>query len=146
MAAPSPHHHARSDDPSPLARWVPVRRVGEPRGDLTSIDFAELPFSPARVFAVTGCPPGSVRGGHAHTEGHQLLVCTRGEVLVELRRQSRRQVRCLPGGPGLLVPAGVWGQQTYATRDTTLLVVASHRYDPASYIDDDAQFTRSSVL
>lgn len=112
-------------------------RADEHRGLLTAIDFAELPFAPRRVFTVTGCPPGTTRGRHRHRVGHQLLVCTSGEVRVQLRAgEDVRGVSCRPDGHGLLVSAGVWASQEYLTGDTTLLVLASHPYDPSSYLHD----------
>lgn len=118
--------------------------MSEPRGDLTAVDFDTLPFQPVRAFSVSNCPAGTSRGAHAHREGQQLLVCTRGEVEVELRRGTRRHVRCLAGGPALLVPARVWARQRYLTADSTLLVLASRPYDPASYLAEAATDDRAT--
>lgn len=41
---------------------------------------------------------------------------------------------------GLYLPPMVWGVQYKFTGDAVLLVLASHKYDPADYIRDYAQF------
>jgi hypothetical protein len=120
----------------PLVEWVPLRRVIEARGALTQIDLGRLPFTPARVFFVTNVPAGARRGGHAHREGEQILVCASGHIEVELRHGlARETVMCGPDSPGLLIRADVWAQQRYETTDSTLIVLCSHPYDPSSYTD-----------
>jgi dTDP-4-dehydrorhamnose 3,5-epimerase-like enzyme len=108
----------------------------EQRGSLVPIDLGALPFSPRRVFAVRDVPPGTTRGGHAHSTGQQFLVCLSGEVEVEWHNGTRSgTVRLGDAGTGLLIPAPVWSSQTYLTPDAVLLVLASEPYDPASYTE-----------
>jgi len=86
-------------DPSPLAQWVDIKRVVEPRGSLSEFDFSALPFVPVRVFTITNCPEQSERGAHAHKENQQILVCLRGRVEVELRPSVTRTVMCTADSP-----------------------------------------------
>jgi UDP-2-acetamido-3-amino-2,3-dideoxy-glucuronate N-acetyltransferase len=107
------------------------------RGSLVAFDLEDLPFVPRRVFVVRDVPAGAVRGGHAHARGEQLLVCSAGEVAVELRREGET-ARVVLDTPtlALLVRSGVWARQTYEGPDTVLAVLATTPYDPASYVSD----------
>jgi dTDP-4-dehydrorhamnose 3,5-epimerase-like enzyme len=118
----------------PVVSLWPLADVVEERGDLLPIDLDTLPFPPRRLFVVRGAPPGTVRGGHAHRRGEQLLVRLSGSIRVEVRRGSESDsVDLGDSGTGLLVPPGVWSSQTYLTADAALLVLCSHPYDPADY-------------
>lgn len=117
-----------------LVRFVPLNVHVDARGCLMPLEFDGLPFVPRRVFTVSQVPPGTVRGGHGHRTGQQLLVCLQGRVEVLLRCGKLEAAAALmPAGPGLLVAAGVWCRQTYVEAHTVLLVLASETYDPASY-------------
>lgn len=116
---------------------IPFEPKADARGSLVEFDFASLPFRVRRVFAVTDVPAGVTRGGHAHREGDQLLVCLAGCVAVELRRgEDSREVELRPGGGGLHIRPGVWASQRYTEEGSTLLVLASTPFDPAGYNTD----------
>ena len=118
------------------ARLLPLSVHTDARGRLGPLDFTCLPFVPQRLFTVTDVPPGGVRGQHGHRSSSQLLVCLQGDIGIEMRCGDARATTVLhPGGPGLLLEAGVWSSQTYRDRQTVLLVLASEPYDTASYID-----------
>lgn len=121
-------------NPEPIAHWVDIKRVNEPRGVLAEFCFDSFPFSPARSFVIGPCPVGTIRGGHAHRDTTQLLVCLQGLITIELRKGVTRTVQCRAGGPGLLIPPKVWAQQHYVDKDSILLVFASLPYDQNSYI------------
>jgi len=109
----------------------------DPRGSLLPVDFDQLPFVPRRLIVVHDVPVGGVRGQHAHRTASQLLVCLGGRIHVELRRAGRSQDLLLEGaGAGLLLAPRIWSAQTYLDANSTLLLLASEPYDPASYCDD----------
>jgi len=121
------------------ARGFSLTRHHDPRGALLPLALEQLPFAVRRVFAVAGVPPGTVRGGHAHRSGWQLLVCVSGALQVRLHcagQEVRRQLSDV--GPGLLIGAGVWAEQTYVDPHTVLLVACSEDYDPSSYVTGKA--------
>jgi dTDP-4-dehydrorhamnose 3,5-epimerase-like enzyme len=118
------------------ARLLSWPAVTDDRGALLPIAFADLPFTPCRVFAVSDAQAGAVRGGHAHRSGMQLLICLQGRLAIELRTAKAAAALTLtPGGGALLIAPGVWCRQTYMEAGTVLLALASEPYDPASYID-----------
>ena len=108
------------------------------RGHLIAAEIArELPFVPVRFFVVYRVPSGEVRGEHAHRECHQFLVCLKGRVHVLVDDGSNRQEIVLDRPElGVYVPPKIWGTQYRYSEDATLLVFASHQYDPDDYIHD----------
>lgn len=123
--------------------WIDIPQFVEHRGRLATLEFGHLPFIPRRLFHVTSDQAGVRRGGHAHRVTHQLLICVSGRVEVELRRHGETlRVLCEPTGRGLLIEAGTWASQTYLDAHSTLLVLCSHPYDPADYIQDPDVITQ----
>lgn len=109
----------------------------DPRGSLVELDFRQLPFVPRRIFLVAGAVAGTSRGGHAHKHGQQLLVCVSGTVEVETVHLGGREVHVLESPTrALLVPERVWSRQIFREAGSRLLVLASHPYDPDSYVED----------
>jgi hypothetical protein len=105
------------------------------RGLLQSFSFDALPFRPCRTFFVSNVPAGTVRGGHGHRTGQQLLVCVQGEIEVQAAwggDSIRMTLR--PGQQAFLMEAGVWCQQTYVKPGSVLQVFASEPYDAESYV------------
>lgn len=120
------------------AYLIPLPRKVDPRGALLPLDFQALPFQPQRIFTVSEVPRGTHRGRHAHRGGRQLLVCLKGQIRVQVARDEQRATFTLhPGGSGLLIEAGVWGEQCYEAADSILLVLCSEPYDPGSYLRDE---------
>lgn len=118
------------------ARLVGCPRHGDKRGILMPLEFDGLPFTPRRSFVVTGDAAGTVRGGHAHRSGRQLLLCLHGRIEVLMRWQGLETALVLdPASPGLLFGPGVWCQQRYVAEGSILLVFASEPYDPGSYVE-----------
>lgn len=116
------------------ARLLACPCVTDSRGSLLPFEFADLPFTPRRVFAVTGAPAGTARGGHAHRKGEQFLVSLHGRIEALIRvGPDEASVLLSPGGPGLLFGPGVWCRQTYLDDGAVLLAFASEPYDPTSY-------------
>jgi acetyltransferase-like isoleucine patch superfamily enzyme len=125
-------------------RGVTVHRLAyasDLRGSLTATEFSDLPFAPRRLFTVYDVPSESVRGSHAHRTCSQFLVCTLGAVscLVD-DGSAREEIRLASPDVGVHIPPMIWGTQWKYSRDAVLLVLASHRYDPADYIRDYEEF------
>jgi hypothetical protein len=120
-------------------RFIQLREADEQRGKLIEIDYAALPFAPCRSFIVGDVPNGWIRGGHAHKECEQFLICLQGRLHIEvLFKRRRAEITLNNGGIGLYIGARIWARQTYF-ENATLLVLASLPYDVASYIDDPEQ-------
>jgi UDP-2-acetamido-3-amino-2,3-dideoxy-glucuronate N-acetyltransferase len=124
------------------ARILRLRTAEDLRGSLAALEFGhEPPFVPARMFVVHDVPTSEVRGEHAHRECHQLLVCVNGSLraLVD-DGETRAEVSLDDPGVSLYVPPMLWGTQFGYSRETVLVVLASHPYDPDDYIRDYDEF------
>lgn len=141
---PVRHGVAPGDEPAVIetgVRGVQIHRlpaVRDLRGALVAGELEErLPFIARRFFIVHDVPGAEVRGEHAHYECHQFLVCVHGQVHVIVDDGERREEFVLDDNrTGLYLPPMVWGIQYRYSPDCSLLVLASHPYDPADYIRD----------
>lgn len=112
------------------------------RGELVVAELAELvPFNCRRIFIVKHVPPDVVRGAHAHRDCHQLLIAASGSVVVEVDDGvSRGEVKLDCPQTALYLPPMTWALQRHYSRDCSLIVLASHPYDPADYIHERKEF------
>lgn len=124
------------------AKLISSPVIRDPRGNLIARESPKnVPFDPRRCFVVFDVPEARVRGGHAHLELQQLMVCLRGSVTVTLDDGKQDQDFVLDSPElGLYVPPMIWSVQHDFTKDAMLLVLASDVYDPDDYIRDHRLF------
>jgi len=141
--APSPDSPARTllgVSSVHLQRFV---KVGDLRGSLTTGDLPSdaIPFVPKRWFMVYDVPSREIRGEHAHRVCHQFLICVSGQVTVAVD-DGHQRAEVLLDDPtlGVYLPPMVWGSQFRYDSHATLLVLASHPYDPGDYIREYDSF------
>ena len=117
-------------------------QVHDLRGDLSFGEVAnQIPFEIRRYFLVYGVASKEIRGEHAHRSLHQFLICVHGRCHVVADDGSNRQEFVLDSPTiGFYLPPMVWGIQYKYTEDAVMLVLASDKYDPGSYIRDYAEF------
>jgi dTDP-4-dehydrorhamnose 3,5-epimerase-like enzyme len=110
-------------------------------GDLVVIEGSRgVPFAIARVFIVRA-DPGAVRGQHAHKACSQFFTCAYGAVEVECDDGTATVTYRLDRpDKALLLPPGIWSQQTYIEPGTTLTVLCDRPYETADYIRDYDEF------
>lgn len=127
-----------------------MRSVADTRGSLTVGEVpTEVPFSPARYFAVFGVPSIELRGEHAHKQCQQFLICLHGSCRVLLDDGDRRcEVTLDRPDMGVFMPEMIWGTQYKYTPDAVLLVFASRTYESNDYIRTYDEFieTRNSTF
>lgn len=113
-----------------------MRRVIDTRGSLTVGEVpTEVPFSPARYFAVFGVPSVELRGEHAHKQCQQFLICLHGSCRVLLDDGDKRcEVTLDRPDMGVYMPAMIWGTQYRYSPDAVLLVFASRPYEAEDYL------------
>ncbi len=126
------------------ARLLPITVAQDLRGSLAAVELArDLPFVPARFFAVYGVPSKDVRGEHAHLRCEQVLICLRGSVRCIVDDGARRDVIVLDQpNTALYMPAMTWGSQFDYSADAVLGVFASLPYDGDDYIRDYDEFIK----
>jgi dTDP-4-dehydrorhamnose 3,5-epimerase-like enzyme len=115
-----------------------VLRVVDLRGSLIAANFSgDLPFIPRRAFVVSQVPSKDIRGEHAHRKCKQFLLCLVGSVsCVVDNGEKRQEFQLNRPDVGLYIPPMIWGTQYNYSRDSLLLVFASHEYDADDYIRD----------
>jgi hypothetical protein len=113
-----------------------MRRVADARGSLTVGEVpTEVPFSPARYFAVFSVPSVELRGEHAHKRCQQFLICLHGSCRVLLDDGERRcEVALDRPDMGIFMPEMIWGTQYRYSPDAVLLVFASRPYEADDYL------------
>lgn len=124
-----------------------MRRVADTRGSLTVGEVpTEVPFSPARYFAVFGVPSVELRGEHAHKQCQQFLICLHGSCRVLLDDGDRRcEVTLDRPDMGVFMPEMIWGTQYRYTPDAVLLVFASRPYEADDYLRTYDEFLAERV-
>ena len=113
-----------------------MRRVTDARGALTVGEVpTEVPFSPARYFAVFDVPSVELRGEHAHKQCQQFLICLHGSCRVLLDDGLQRcEVTLDCPDMGVFMPEMIWGTQYRYSPDAVLLVFASRTYEADDYL------------
>ena len=113
-----------------------MRRVTDTRGALTVGEVpTEVPFSPARYFAVFDVPTVELRGEHAHKQCQQFLICLHGSCRVLLDDGVQRcEVTLDRPDMGVFMPEMIWGTQYRYSPDAVLLVFASRTYEAEDYL------------
>lgn len=113
----------------------------EDNGDLVVMEeLINVPFQIARVFLVRA-PDGAIRGQHAHRACTQFLTCPREVIEVECD-DGERQAKFTLDHPntGLLIPPGIWSQQTYLGKGAALTVLCDRKYEAEDYIREYDKF------
>lgn len=136
---------ASDESETPLVEGACLIRLGhvvEARGHLTVGECgAGLPFLPRRFFVISRVPGAHIRGEHAHRQLREMLVCLSGSVIVEVDDGARRRAVMLDSEEtGLVLGPMVWVSQHDYSADATLLVLATHEYDPGDYIREYDRF------
>lgn len=116
--------------------------LSDERGTLSLLaaPAGRLPFDVKRMFYLHGTQGGALRGGHAHREQAQLILCLAGSVIACTETFAgegnlRADWHLSAHTEVLHVPPRVW-LELYPTPDAVVLVLASGSYDPAEYIRD----------
>jgi dTDP-4-dehydrorhamnose 3,5-epimerase-like enzyme len=102
-----------------------------------------IPFLVRRIFTISQPKDGEPRGFHAHKKNQQLLFCLQGKVKMILDNGRVKETTVLEDpGIGILLRPMVWHEMHEMTSKTTLLILASRRYNPGDYIRSYEQFKR----
>lgn len=124
--------------PPPLARFIDLPVVSDPRGNLCFVESGQhLPFEIQRVYYLYDVPSQSSRAGHAHKALHQLLVALSGSFDVRLHDGTRdERVTLNRPNRGLLIGPMMWRDIDNFSSGGVCLALASMHYDETDYIRD----------
>jgi dTDP-4-dehydrorhamnose 3,5-epimerase-like enzyme len=121
-----------------------LETIADPSGTLHVGELSARGTGPFdRFYFITGVPAGQRRGGHAHKEHSEYLICVQGSVTVHLERLGKRDVVILDDpGRALYLPRGYWRELIDFAPGTVLAVLASHPFSESDYIRDVEAFRR----
>jgi hypothetical protein len=103
----------------------------------------DVPFPIRRVFYMYGVREPFERGGHAHPDTDQLLVCLHSSMRIDLHDASHCETYELSRpNVGLIIPAMIWTRLYDFTPETVCVVAASTYYDPPKVIRDWDDYLR----
>ena len=113
-------------------------------GNLSVVEFKNLPFETKRIFYITEVPRGFERGFHAHKKTQQFLICLQGscEVYLELKKKSQT-IKLEKNSEGILI-GKEWHVMKNFSHDCILLVLANSYYDEKDYIRNYEEFLKHS--
>ena len=117
----------------------------EENGDLIVMEkFKNVPFEIQRVFVVRA-PKGAIRGQHSHIKCTQLLTCPSGIIDVQCDDGKNKLYFTLNHpNMALLIPPGIWAQQTYTVENSILTVLCDRIYEAEDYIREYNIFINKS--
>ena len=124
------------------ARIVNLRKISDPKGNLTPIEGSiDVPFDIRRVYYTYDIPGGESRGGHAHRRIQEFVVAASGSFEVSLFDGTDRESYYLNRSYyGLLIPELVWRELTNFSSGSVCLVLASDHYEESEYVRDYEEF------
>jgi len=125
-------------------RVVKLPTIHTPQGDITVVEgTATVPFEIARVYYLYDMPAESSRGGHAHKELQQLIICVMGSFdLIVDDGKNRRSITLRRASEGLLVPRMIWRELVNFSSGAICFTLASLPYQESDYIRDYEEFRR----
>ncbi len=129
-----------------LGIWIhPIDGFLDNRGALGFLELDTLfPVNPKRIFFIFDVPLNESRGGHAHRECSQFLVCLSGACTVEIDNGTTvQQFRVDTPFYGLELPRMYWSRQFDFTESASLLVLASDHYSEEDYIREYSEYTET---
>ena len=101
----------------------------------------QVPFTVQRVFTIYDMDIGVQRGGHAHRQCQQFVICVAGAVdMVAENADGINYFEIKKPTSALYVPQLTWLNLTTLEAGTIIVVLSSDEFDEADYISDRAEF------
>lgn len=120
-----------------LGQVITLPKITDPRGNLTVVEGAALPFAIKRVYWVYDVPGGGRRGGHAHRQCKEVIIAVSGAFTVTLDNGKEKKSYFLNHPyQGLLVETGIWRTLEDFSSGAVCLVLASEEFEEDDYIRD----------
>ena len=119
-----------------------LKTFTDQRGKLTLLELgAQVPFEVTRMYWIYDVPQGEERGKHANRLSYQYLVAVNGSVDIYLEDiNGKRHIQLNSKSEGVLLPPGTWNELRNFSSDAVLMVLASHSYDPTTYLNTHEDF------
>ncbi|WP_019156101.1 sugar 3,4-ketoisomerase [Robertmurraya massiliosenegalensis] len=130
---------------------VNFSEYSDDRGCLVSIEEnIHIPFAIKRVYYIFGNKQNLTRGGHAHKELKQVLICVSGSCTIMLDDGlDKREFHLSSPNQGLLIERFIWREMKDFSKDCVLLVLADAYYKAEDYVrsyDDFINLVRDKEI
>ncbi|MBL6447222.1 FdtA/QdtA family cupin domain-containing protein [Fulvivirga sp. 29W222] len=124
-----------------MPRIIELPETEAKGGRLSFIEGENIPFGVKRVFWIYDIQEETERGGHAHLNAEQVLVCLQGHVQVYLENTKGDKYSFSLSDPSkaLYFPKQHWLKMSCDT-GTILMVLASNEYNEEGYVRDYDDF------
>ena len=115
------------------------------RGSLYSLN--ELPFSISRIFLLNDLTNNSTRGGHAHHQLQEILICLEGYFdLLLVDKKVRTKIRVNKNlSKGYIIPPNNWRELSNFSSNCLVLSLCSHPLNETDYIRDFNEFINNTI-
>ena len=110
-------------------------------GNLSVVEFKNLPFETKRIFYITGVPKGFERGFHAHKKLQQVIFAVSGFFTLTLD-DGKEKINHLLNNPnkGILIDKKIWHTMENFSDNCIILVLASDIFKESDYIRNYTDF------
>ena len=122
-----------------------LKIITDDRGILIPLEFKDLPFFPQRLFIVKSVPIGTKRGGHAHYNTQQILICLKGKIKVILHDGLQEFVSYITENETKFIDSLIWDTQEFTSGQDVMLVLCSTPYEEQDYIRDFQEFKKYAL-
>ncbi len=121
-----------------------LERIADGSGTLYVAELARrVNATFGRIYFIVGVPQGHARGGHAHKQQAECLICVQGSVVVRVEAHGHVDEVTLDGpGRALYLPPGYWRDLIDFSGDALVAVLATEPFDESDYVRDRAEFRR----
>lgn len=122
---------------------IQIISLRSPVMELSVIEMNKIPLRRLERIFIVKPTINLKRGKHAHKTLTQLLICVNGSCEVMCDDGKERKIFNLTQtNQALLIPPGIWAEQTYHEKNTILLVACDAAYDETDYIRDYDAFLK----
>jgi dTDP-4-dehydrorhamnose 3,5-epimerase-like enzyme len=129
-------------------RIIELPRHIHSNGSLTEVENSDrFPFAVKRVFYLYDIPGDSVRGGHSHYKGEELIIAASGsfDVVLSDGHTSQRFSLNRPY-KALYIPAGIWRSLDNFSSGSVCLVLTSELFSEEDYVRDYDRFKQLTAV
>lgn len=112
------------------------------RGKLTALSSnREIPFEIKRIYYTWDMPHEAIRGGHAHRDLDEVVVCLHGSCDFVLDNgKETLTIHLDQPNRGLYIPAHLWRDFRNFSSDCVVILIASDYFHPEDHIKDYNEF------
>ncbi len=112
------------------------------RGKLTSLSSSkEIPFEIKRLYYTWDMPKEAIRGGHAHRNLDEVVICLHGfcDFVLDDGKETLTIHLDRPN-KGIYIPAHLWRDFRNFSSDCVVILIASDYFHPEDHIKDYNEF------